>query len=450
MIDFPKITLNSRYIPRIARGEKKYLLIDTVGLTEYSLTYPLFFILNQIKCNPISLKNLQIAYAEKKLEYQFDDLIEIIKEDQIPNLLVESSTSSSESKNFYRNKNQITSLAEYSPERVDFFITKYCNLKCKHCFESSSFELRKPAPIDLDLAKKVFEQMDYMSVSQLKITGGEVLTIPNFMEILELSLKFRFQVMILTNGILLNDKLIEKLRAKNVLIGLSLDGVDKETHEGLRGRGSFKRLDINLKKLKEAGIKYSLTTSVNSMNYKQIEEITEKAFNTYGAANITFSYVRSMGRAAENKFLFIDPGKEDEIRSKVENLGRVFGNDKVIYSNDTNLTKEESSSNTISCAAGTSIMAMDSDFNVYPCIYGIGIRDLYIGSLKNETLEDIWYSDKFDIYRGKLKLENLPECYSCTYNKKCCLRNCRIKPVFDGMSFYDPVSYCFKNQIINS
>jgi len=454
-----RLELNSRYILRIRKRENRYILIDTFLNKVHTITYPLFFILNQFKCTPTTLTELRTSFLKKNLNKRFEEFIEIIKEKKIPELLIKSEYNRKEevkTANFYKNKSDISPFTEYSPERIDFLITKYCNLNCKHCFEESSNTLPKSMPYNLDLINSLFSQMDHMNVEMLKITGGEPFTIPNFDKILELSLKYRFQLMILTNGILLNDKLIDLLKQKNAIIGLSLDGIDKKTHEKLRGKGSYLPLLKNVIKLKDTGVSFSFTTTVFDSNKDQLKEITDKALNEYGADNISFNYLKPLGRANENPILQITPDDEGKVFEDIQYLidaynlldtyrGRVILNDDSLLFEDERSVRKD-----ITCAAGNRIMAIDPEFNIYPCIYAVGIKDFCIGSLKNRTLEELWFSEKLDVFRGVVKLENLPECNKCSVNSKCKLKNCRLKPIYQGYSFYDPVSYCYKKKNLNA
>lgn len=440
------LILNTRYILRINKKEKNYQLYDTVELKIHSISYTLFFILNQFKCYPTTLNRLKVEFDKKRLSKQFADFINILSNELFPDLLIKVDNFSVDYDNFYRNKKEISPFTEYSPERIDFLITKYCNLSCKHCFENSSYRLEKPKPIDMNTIHFLFKQMDYMNIKQLKITGGEPLTIPNFVDVIKLSLKYRFQIVLLTNGILLNDELIDILKQKNALIGVSLDGVNKDIYEAMRGKETFDQLETNILKLKEAKIVFSFTTTINTANHQQIIDIATKALNFYGAQNIIFNFVNPLGRAGKNKSIFINEKNEKDVLDNINQLKDIY-NERIILNVDSELVNP-SNNKTIVCAAGNSIISIDQNFNVYPCIYAVGIKDYFVGSLTDETLENIWDSNKLDIFRGKIKLEDLPECNSCTFNSRCNIKKCRLKPVYEGLSFYDPISYCYKKQNI--
>ena len=96
----------------------------------------------------------------------------------------------------------------------------------------------------------------------------------------------------------------------------------------------------------------------------------------------------------------------------------------------------------IICRAGNSLLAVDENFDVYPCIYGIGFPEYKMGNLMQQDLAQIWDSSKWDLFRGKTKLGELTDCRQCKLNASCMMRNCRLKPVYEGRSFLSAVSYC--------
>jgi MoaA/NifB/PqqE/SkfB family radical SAM enzyme len=95
-------------------------------------------------------------------------------------------------------------------------------------------------------------------------------------EILDIVGSFpRIVFMLVTNGLLLGPKLIERLeRQPNTLPVLSIEGDEKETDDR-RGKGVHARLRERMRQLKSAGVFFSLSFTVNRMNF---ETVTDEAF----------------------------------------------------------------------------------------------------------------------------------------------------------------------------
>lgn len=128
----------------------------------------------------------------------------------------------------------------------------------------------------------VFNQMDLLNVRTLKITGGEPLTYPNIKDILKEISNKRFECIILTNAMLLDEELIDIISEGAIKLGISLDGYKKQSHDFLRGKGAFDILMQKLYELKKAKANVSITMSVNRINYLEIEELSKFAIEELG------------------------------------------------------------------------------------------------------------------------------------------------------------------------
>ena len=112
--------------------------------------------------------------------------------------------------------------------------TLSCNAKCKHC--GSSAEKRKyEGELTTEEIKSAFKQIaDSMDASKIliNVTGGEPLVRQDLCEVMEYASKeLGFHWGMTTNGILLNEKNIEKLKNANMeSISVSIDGL-QETHD---------------------------------------------------------------------------------------------------------------------------------------------------------------------------------------------------------------------------
>lgn len=66
-----------------------------------------------------------------------DDFLVFLRNPEFIDLLVPTKESFC-IPDFYKDKKNLSPLTEISPGRIDFVITKHCNLACKHCFEGAS------------------------------------------------------------------------------------------------------------------------------------------------------------------------------------------------------------------------------------------------------------------------------------------------------------------------
>lgn len=158
------------------------------------------------------------------------------------------------------------------PPIVIFSVTNRCNLRCKGCFAQA---IRADSPDELTPAdlRRILGEADEVGVSFVVIAGGEPLTRP---EIIDITASFpRVVFLLVTNGLLLGDVLVGRLRRRlNTIPVLSIEGNEAETDDR-RGRGVHARLCDRMHRLKEAGVFFSLSLTVNRMNF---ETVTDSEF----------------------------------------------------------------------------------------------------------------------------------------------------------------------------
>lgn len=439
--------LSKDYLLR-KKANNKYILYNKRKSVVYTISPKLFNFLYLYKEGNFNL-DIMLQYLSKQ-GIAIDDLVEFINNKDFSEIFIPVSKMEKVD-SIYKYIPHISSYTEYTPERIDFLITKHCNLKCKHCFENASPTI-KNGKIALEDLFNVFNQMDLLNVRTLKITGGEPLTYPNIKDILKEISNKRFECIILTNAMLLDEELIDIISEGAIKLGISLDGYKKQSHDFLRGKGAFDILMQKLYELKKAKANVSITMSVNRINYLEIEELSKFAIEELGVQRVFINQLKPLGRAKTNDNIFLSDTEYKDVINRVEKLVNLYGNGKITLSDDALLSEEYTIKNDapisndtpLVCAAGNNSISIDENLDVYPCVYGNGFSEFNMGNLKTESLSDIWLSDKWSIFRGKTTLGEIEGCKDCKNNKICGMKNCRLKPIYNGQSFYTHVSYCNK------
>ena len=256
------------------------------------------------------------------------------------------------------------------------------------------------------------------------------------------AIQCHFETIILTNALLLNKQRIDMIKKGHIQLGISLDGMTSDTHDFIRGKGAFDKLIRILKILSLEDIKFSITCTINKKNLCQIDEIIDYSLNELGAQTLFLNRLRPMGRMNQNTNIVLSEQENDSVYKLYLNQKGKY-NKRIILADDSAL-KSNSHDNKIVCAAGNSLIAIDENFNVYPCIYGIDNPEYKMGNLIDQNLDVIWKSSKWNIFRGNLTLEDLTDCRNCKLHAVCVMKNCRLKPVYEGRSFTSSISYCNK------
>jgi len=83
--------------------------------------------------------------------------------------------------------------------------------------------------------------------------------------------------------------------------------------------------------------------------------------------------------------------------------------------------------------------------NLYPCdilstIAPTTRKKYIIGNVLNEDFSTLWNSDKFLLFRGGYKKENLKYCNDCKYSAVCGQKKCRLYALsstddYDGKAY---------------
>jgi MoaA/NifB/PqqE/SkfB family radical SAM enzyme len=191
------------------------------------------------------------------------------------------------------------------PRVVTVMITNGCNLQCRHCWpESSSRYISRP--VSGDALKRLIRELADLQVEEICLTGGEPLTHPDWLEILSYScsrpgLK---RVSLQTNGTLLDEAAIKALRSirfQGLLIQVSFEGADAQTHDRVRCPGSFERALKGLQRLAEAGMGKQTRVAFTEMqhNFADLPRLLE-IVDTLGIGSLISGTLVQQGRATQS------------------------------------------------------------------------------------------------------------------------------------------------------
>ncbi len=145
-------------------------------------------------------------------------------------------------------------------------VTERCNLRCRHCYlgEAGAGEM------GLDTFRTVAGSFAEMGGLRLIVTGGEPLLHPDFERINEAVAGLSCRSVLATNGTLLSDKVAAGLNFHEVQI--SLDGTG-DSHDALRGEGSFEAALAGCRTVRDAGLNLSIATMIHSRNLGILPEM---------------------------------------------------------------------------------------------------------------------------------------------------------------------------------
>ncbi len=151
-------------------------------------------------------------------------------------------------------------------------LTNVCNRHCLHCIRNKA---DLPEHLPLELLEQVLVQGRDLGLKAVCLTGGEVALYPHLERAISLVVDHDFTFNLVTNGYRFREKVFPLLKeAKNreklAAVCFSLDGAKPETHEALRGEGSFREVieAATICKLEE--LPFSLKSVITNFNKEEL------------------------------------------------------------------------------------------------------------------------------------------------------------------------------------
>ena len=184
------------------------------------------------------------------------------------------------------------------------YLSAGCNLHCRHCWITPTLVNGAPAAaecIDFELLKAAVAEAKPMGLSAAKLTGGEPLLHPEFLQIIDFLAAENLSITMETNATLIDRDTAFRIRQteKFAHIAVSIDSADPGRHDLLRGlRGAFDSAVRGFGHLVEAGFRPQIIMSVDRENVDDIEALIELALSL-GAGSVKFNPVSASGRGAE-------------------------------------------------------------------------------------------------------------------------------------------------------
>ncbi len=307
-------------------------------------------------------------------------------------------------------------------------VTLRCNCKCEHCGSSCGYKTPKDEISAEELKKTLLEIANTYGAKNvfLTVTGGEPLMREDLFDIMGYACSLGFRWGMTTNGILIDEKVIEQMKKTNFQsISISLDGL-KETHEKFRKvPGVFEKILNSIKLLQKMDTLKSLqiTTVANKTNLNELEDIY-KFLLDIGIKEWRVMCVDPIGRASTNNKILLDKEgllymynfiKEKRLEGKMKVDGDCAHYLGLKYEN---ILRDHG----FICGAGIFIGSILSNGDICVCP-NVRRKELVQGNIKTDSFIDVW-ENRYKEFRKK----------RITKNEKC--KNCKSFKYCRGGSFH--------------
>jgi mycofactocin radical SAM maturase len=322
-----------------------------------------------------------------------------------------------------------------APICLTWEITYACNLQCVHCLSSSG--TRDPRELSTAQAKAVLDELRDLQVFYINIGGGEPMIRKDFFEILEHAETNDIGVKFSTNGTYITAENARRLAAMNYLdIQISLDGVDADTNDAVRGKGSYATAIAAMNHLRDANFgQFKISVVVTRHNVDQLNQFKALA-DSYGA-QLRITRLRPSGRGADTW---------DELHPTQQQQRQIY--DWLMKHGENVLTGDsffhlnafgESLPGLNLCGAGRVVCLIDPIGDVYACPFVI--HDQFkAGSLLSEGgFTKVWKES--DLFLSLREPESEGACSACgSYDA--CQGGCMAAKFFTGIPLDGPDPEC--------
>jgi radical SAM protein with 4Fe4S-binding SPASM domain len=334
-------------------------------------------------------------------------------------------------------------------------ITNRCNLRCIHCYQedySGSNEL------DFNGLKRIADEIvatlaEWEKKGDIAITGGEPLLKQEAFPLIDYLESFDeiASVDVLSNGTLINERIVEKLVKLSKLrcVQISLDGASAESNDEIRGKGAFEKALTGIRLLRKNGIQVNVMFTLNRKNVKDVGPIIDLAaqediafltierFVPTGAGSKISKEMLSP-KEIETTFNYISERAKQEIRMKGSTsitrsrpLWVLCG--KSYSTQEINVTDQIGGI----CSVGLDGLCILPDATVLPCRR----LPIPIGNLNKDSLLKIWHTSRL-LWEVADKSNLKGKCKSCEFISKC--SGCRAMAYAFSGDYLAEDPQCFK------
>lgn len=313
--------------------------------------------------------------------------------------------------------------------QVEIEITDRCNMLCEHCRVGNNSTT--DMPIELIARIMQFSQLHREKNKEIVISGGEPLLHPQFPLVMQTIKEKGGQfVALTTNGYFLNDeylKMITGLDFKKFTFSISLDSLDSQDHDNFRGRkGAFDRTIEAFRtvtKYRSSKLDVSMRTSLRPHQVSQMRDFTDFAYNL-GCDRINFSAIQPVGRARDNKLLWMNQLQKKQFIEQVHELDKIHPRPFLVRTNDPlkcliDPNVETTNSDDLifgGCIAGTATFNVRADGTMTPC----ALLDVPLMNVSSMSIDEITANYQSNpIIKNMLDMKLSGKCRKCSRKYQC-------------------------------
>lgn len=311
---------------------------------------------------------------------------------------------------------------------LQWHITERCNLRCDHCYQEcyGGEELHFDQWIGiLDQYRALLREWRQTSrnsprrpTGHITVTGGEPFVHRDFLRLLDVfaSHKAEYSFAILSNGFFIDEAMAVRLRELGPsFVQISLEGTS-QTHDRIRGTGTYARAVAALQHLRRAGVQTLISFTAHRANYREFADVARLGCEL-GVDRVWSDRLIPHGAGGALHEQLLTPGETREFMALMAQA-RARAQQKWFNRTEISLHRAlqflHGGGQAYRCTAGDSLITVQPNGDVLPCRR----MPIKVGSLKHSTLRAIYdNSPLLAELRDRNRLSQ--GCDGCSYAKGC-------------------------------
>jgi len=324
-------------------------------------------------------------------------------------------------------------------------VTNACNLRCPHCYTEGGVRLTNE--LNTQEIKSIIDQLAELKTLYLFFTGGEPFIKKDIVEILKYTDSKKIGISISTNGQLINEQLLEKLKNLNfTLFQISLEGTERIQNEIIEKESWKKTIraiviaSFVLKKNIGVG------TILMKKNWKILDQILMES-SRHGADIFSLILLIVTGRANESMM----PSPKEILQG----LKLLFGKyktlqSKIKFSKNTTIPpalvpkewRNKGLHKTFAACPFPYCIGISANGDIAPCDGLFNYNQMILGNIREKPLSVIWNESKILKEIREINPSDLKGvCKKCIY-KEYCAGGCRAHAFIKYGNFTMPDPVC--------
>ncbi len=283
----------------------------------------------------------------------------------------------------------------------------------------------------------------------LVLSGGEPLLRRDITDLISFSRDLGMKIIVISNGILLDDSILQFFERKEVGVDISFDAATSSTYGSIRGvSGAYERIVRNVMKCVERDLLESIITLVLKLNMNEIPLIIDMMASV-GVNRIILDSLKPMGKALEAYWkLSPSPSEYNMLLKRVcenslelEDYIDIYVLDPfftLISDKYCHTTLRDRESYICGCGIGRALYVSPLG-DIKPCVF----FPFTVGNIMELEVEEVWNTVlSNDVVKNILNVNKLEDpCKRCKY-RDICRGGCRVRAYILTGSWFKPDPQC--------